>query len=186
MPNSKLETPQLYLFLSVDIIGSTQLKYDPEKPINWFNSFKAFYISFPDELKSKLKLVYDLEGLTYSEENLVVWKYAGDEILLFSTITQKDEVPCIILAFRKTLEDWFAKSPEKLKIKGSAWIGQVPFIDRKIINIKKNTNNELPDFIGPSIDCGFRIGKYSSQTEISISIEVADLCNKFPDLQHNL
>lgn len=184
MPNSKPETPQLYLFLSVDIIGSTQLKYDPKKPINWFNSFKAFYISFPDELKSNLKSTCAWKKLTYNEENLVVWKYAGDEILLFSTITQQNEVPCILLAFKRTLEDWLAKSLEKLQIKGSAWIGQVPFIDRKITNIKKNTNNELPDFIGPSIDCGFRIGKYSSQMEISISIEVADLCNKFPDLQH--
>lgn len=176
--------PEIFLFLSVDVIGSTQLKYNTHKTINWYNSFREFYITFPDEFRAQLSIEYKYRKLQYKKDNLIEWKHEGDEIILFLKITQKNEVPCILTAFKKTLEDWVqSDSPDKLKIKGAAWIAQTPFIDRKFI---EDNSGRMIDFIGPSIDCGFRLGKYASQTEIAVSIEVVDLCNKYESLQTSI
>lgn len=175
--------PQLYLFLSVDVIGSTALKYGKGSSIDdWYSFFTDFYVSFPDELKTHLESEYDYRGnLQYSPEKLVIWKHAGDEILFYIEITQKGEIPCIVSAFKKTLEDWYTPKVG-LNVKGSVWTGQVPFIDRKLTE----EGNPKFDFIGPSIDCGFRLGKYASKDEIAISVEVADLLNDISWIQSSL
>lgn len=177
------DKPQLYLFLSVDVINSTALKYSQNSPINnWYNFFREFYVSFPDEFRIHLQSEYEYNGeLEYSRENLVIWKYAGDEILFYAEITQKNEIPCIVTAFKKTLEDWYS-SEEKLDVKGCVWTGQFPFIDRKL----EEESSVKVDFIGPSIDCGFRLGKYASKEEIAVSVEVADLLNGISWLQSSL
>lgn len=184
------ETPELYLFLSVDIIDSTKIKYDTDNPINWYNSFREFYISFPEFFVNHLKMEYAYNSLKYDPYNYKIWKHAGDEILSYINITMKDEVPCIVQAFKRTLEEWLSPEEKKLKIKGNIWLGQIPFIDRKLLpeeNSRHQRTINIPeDFIGPSIDCGFRIGKYSSQNNITISVEVADLCKGYPSLQSSL
>lgn len=175
------DKPQLFLFLSVDIINSTAKKYDTKNPIDWYSVFKDFYVSFPEEFKIHLKAEYEYNGkLEYPGDNLVTWKHAGDEILFYAEIKQENEVPCVISAFKKTLEDWYP-SGDKLDVKGCAWTGQIPFIDRKLEEEKGKF-----DFIGPSIDCGFRLGKYASKDEIAISVEVADLLNGTSWLQSSL
>lgn len=182
------DKPQLFLFLSVDIIGSTAKKYGKKssdsagsEDFDWYSVFTDFYISFPDEFRTHLEAEYEYNGkLEYSKRTLVTWKYAGDEILFYAEIKQENEVPCVISAFKKTLEDWYS-AKDKLEVKGCAWIGQFPFIDRKV---KKN--GDKPDFIGPSIDCGFRLGKYASKEEVVISVEVADLLNGISCLQSSL
>ena len=177
-----MNTPRLYLFLSVDIINSTAKKYDTENAINWYSVFTDFYVTFPDELGTHLESEYKYRGeLKYSKEKLVIWKHAGDEILFYIEITQTDEVPCIVSGFKKTLEDWYTPT-EKLDVKGCIWTGQVPFIDRRI----PEKEAAKFDFIGPSIDCGFRLGKYASKNEIAISIEVADFLNGTSWLQSSL
>ena len=178
-----MNEPQLYLFLSVDVIGSTALKYNKDSPIDdWYSVFTEFYVSFPDELKTHLESEYDYRGnLQYLPEKFVIWKHAGDEILFYVEITQKDEIPCIVSAFKKTLEDWYMPS-EKLDVKGCIWTGQVPFIDRRI----QTAEGSNYDFIGPSIDCGFRLGKFASKDEIAISVEIASLLNGTSWLQSSL
>lgn len=177
-----MTTPRLYLFLSVDIIDSTAKKYNTKSPIDWYSVFTDFYVSFPDEFKIHMEAEYNYRGgLQYSTDKLVVWKHAGDEILFYVEITQEDEIPCIVSAFKKTLEDWYTPA-EKLDVKGCIWTGQVPFIDRRI----QTTEDSNYDFIGPSIDCGFRLGKYASKNEIAISVEIAALLNGTSWLQSSL
>jgi len=177
-----MNKPRLYLFLSVDIIDSTEKKYNTKIPIDWYSVFTDFYVSFPDEFKTHMEAEYNYRGgLQYKVDKLVVWKHAGDEILFYVEITQKDEIPCIVSAFKKTLEDWYTPI-EKLDVKGCVWTGQVPFIDRRI----QATENSNYDFIGPSIDCGFRLGKFASKNEIAISVEVAYLLNGTSWLQSSL
>ena len=175
--------PQLYLFLSVDVIGSTALKYNKDSPIDdWYSVFTDFYVSFPDEFRTHLESEYVYnKQLNYSRDNLVVWKYAGDEVLFYAEITQNDEISCILSAFKKTLEDWYS-SDNKLDVKGCVWIGQFPFVDRKI----EEEGRKKFDFLGPSIDCGFRLGKYSSKDEIAISVEVADQIRNTTSLQSSV
>ncbi|MBR5965375.1 MAG: hypothetical protein IK015_04605 [Treponema sp.] len=176
------DEPQLYLFLSVDVIDSTALKYSQKSRIgDWYNFIMDFYVSFPDEFKTNLEAEYRHEKLKYKLNNLIVWKHAGDEILFYAKITQKNEIPCIVAAFKKTLEDWYP-SKHKLDVKGCVWTGQFPFIDR-MVNGKGNASL---DFLGPSIDYGFRLGKYAAKDEIALSVEVADQINGMSSLQSSL
>lgn len=174
--------PELYLFLSADIIDSTQLKYSKEnikKQHYWYNCFLRFYEDFPIQLENRINsLLKDFHLKTRIK--LVIWKYIGDELLFYIKIKRENEVPCIIKAFEKTLSEWYTiKENKYTKLKGCAWIGQFPFIDRRIV-----TDNNQLDFLGTSIDCGFRLGKYASENLIILSIEVVDLClkSKFSNL----
>lgn len=176
------DEPQLYLFLSVDVIDSTALKYSQKSRIvDWYNFIKEFYDSFPEEFKTNLEAEYRHEKLKYKATNLTVWKHAGDEILFYAKITQKNEIPCIVAAFKKTLEDWYP-SKHKQDVKGCVWTGQFPFIDRMV----EGNGKASLDFLGPSIDCGFRLGKYAAKDEIALSVEVADQINGMSSLQSSL
>lgn len=169
-------TPELYLFLSADIIESTQLKYSKKNIKNqhyWYNCFLRFYEDFPVQLENRINsLLKDFHLRTRIKP--IIWKYIGDELLFYIKIQRENEVPCVITAFERTLSEWYANTENKFtKLKGCAWIGQFPFIDRRIV-----IENKKLDFLGTSIDCGFRLGKYASNNLIILSIEVVDLCLK--------
>lgn len=205
MPTISKSKPELYLFLSVDIINSTKLKYPPEleckltpedsecplskKELNcpltkskciskindkdyWFTSIRRFYEEFPEQLKQQINSTKAEFG-TPDIEDCKIWKLIGDEILFSVKINKKDEVPCIIKAFEKTIDEWYSNDEHKtIHLKGCAWIGQIPFIDKKVKVM------DAIDFLGTSIDCGFRLGKYADENLIVLSIEVVDLCEK--------
>ncbi len=184
------EDPELYLFFSVDIIDSTSLKYGTkDKPAleNWYNSILTFYEDFPTQFQIALKSVTSIFHLP-SDIQLNTWKYSGDEILFFINIKNENEVPAAIFAFERILNEWYdPKNVKQIHLKGCTWLGQFPFIDRRlsIKQSKTDSNNKL-DFIGPSIDCGFRLGKYASRNQIVLSIEVVDLCRVCTDFTLNI
>lgn len=158
-------TPRIYLFLSVDIIGSTELKYNSET--DWVNEIINFYSVFYETLTESIVITKEYYKLK-NHDKLITWKYSGDEILFYINITEDNEILSIMDAFAKTLGEM--AEPEKnnkLKFKGTSWLGQVPFID-----IEFNKDN-LTDFIGTSIDCGFRLGKFATQTDLIVSMEIA-------------
>lgn len=193
---------ELYLFLSVDIIDSTKKKYSgtPYNQ-NWTQFFYSFFKEFPDIFNGCLldvtKTIED-DGL---QKKILInpWKYAGDEILFYIKIDQKRQVPCIVKAFRNALKEWEKEQlrkgqnttesgeSNKTEIKGCVWIGQFPFIDKRFTySDDSDKNNKKTDFIGPSIDCGFRLGKYASKRGIIVSVEVIDLCRECSDIYNSI
>lgn len=183
MTNNSIDKPEIYLFISVDIINSTLLKY-PENGSendNWYSLFTAFYKELPSTFLSSIQNLFRTFGLGECPK-VQIWKYAGDEILFYVNIRIKNEIPAVIYSFERTLQEWYDPEDNKdVHIKGCAWIGQFPFIDRKIIfseEINKADEAKRIDFIGPSIDCGFRLGKYASRNKIVLSVEVVDLCRQ--------
>lgn len=164
------DKPKIYLFLSVDVINSTRMKYKSTNPnFNWLNEISNFYDEFPQELRTSiedLKKTYQLQN----KNNAEIWKYAGDEILFYCQITEKDQIPEIIDAFSRVLVMAAEDEKKLVDLKGTAWVGQVPFLDIEF------TRENKKDFIGTSIDCGFRLGKYSTKYELIISMEIAKLC----------
>lgn len=160
-------TPRIYLFLSVDIIDSTELKYNSET--DWINEIINFYSIFYETFTETIETTREYYSLK-NHDKLITWKYSGDEILFYINISEDNEILSIIDAFAKTLEEMaLPEKHNKLKFKGTAWLGQVPFID-----IEFNKNN-LTDFIGTSIDCGFRLGKFATQTDLIVSMEIAHI-----------
>ena len=178
--------------------------YDQTWTQYFYSFFKEFPDMFESCLSEIKKSIFDEE--IDQDIIINPWKYAGDEILFYIKIEQKRQVPYIVTAFKKALIDWGKQQSEKKKkeidqdsntvvqekdqnkkkfveteIKGCIWLGQFPFIDKKFTyyeedNGEKGSENKKIDFIGPSIDCGFRLGKFASKRCIVISMEVMDLC----------
>lgn len=184
MTDNSIDKPEIYLFLSVDIINSTLLKYNPKNGSendNWYSLFTSFYKELPTTFSSFIQNSFKTFGLKECPK-LQIWKYAGDEILFYVNIRLKNEIPAVICSFERTLQEWYDPENNKdVHIKGCAWTGQFPFIDRKIIfseELDKSGANKRIDFIGPSIDCGFRLGKYANRNKIVLSVEVVDICRQ--------
>lgn len=168
----KTKQKELYCLFSVDLANSTSNKYtDP----HWDNLILNFYEKIPLHFQT----ILSSKGVSNTIE---IWKYVGDEILFYSKITDILQIPLTVSAFKETLE-FFLNNQDRIAIKGTIWTAQLNRIDKSFYaNRSSNNNNNNLDFIGPSIDCGFRISKFATQQYIAISVEVADLCKDSPYL----
>lgn len=175
--------PRIYLFLSVDVISSTELKYNEK--IDWIREITDFYSAFTNNFKDNIERIQVSYNLR-NTDSLTIWKYSGDEILFYINISENNQIEAIIDAFALTLEKLNIEN-KILKFKGTAWLGQIPFIDIEFVTEETN-GNRLTDFIGTSIDCGFRLGKYSNETYLVISMEIAYICvlNKYSQFQRKI
>lgn len=172
-----MEEKKLYLLFSVDVIDSTAMKSRmAEKNKDWFPLFKRFYLAYPKLVTSK-------------SNSFKLWKYIGDEILFYIELNEVQQIPTFVKDFINSLNEWNSRSYEKIDtnllneeytyLKGCVWIAQVPKIDRHLqmdYEINKPGTKQLVDFAGPSIDCGFRIAKFSTQAHLVISLEVLCAC----------
>lgn len=168
---------KLYLLFSVDVIDSTAMKSRmAEKSKDWFPLFKRFYLTYPKLLISK-------------SNEFKLWKYIGDEILFYVELYEVENIPRYVKLFIESLNAWNLRKYEKSSndlsgeeytyLKGCIWIAQVPRIDRCLdmdYEITKLGTKQLVDFAGPSIDCGFRIAKFSTRAHLVISLEVLCAC----------
>lgn len=183
--------PSLKLFISFDLIGSTSFKHSKDSRIHfaeaWYVFFKKFYINNPISLlKSYTKLLskeidfdtienqQDLENFTLP----YLWKNLGDEIIYVADIEDTKHIVYHIEAMQKAIIHHNSYNDIILKVKGAAWIAHFPVINSVIFDevshkIEKSKvricNNKHIDFIGPTIDLGFRISKYSSQRKLVLS-----------------
>lgn len=156
----------LRLFLSADISGSTAFKHTSSGPQNWQKFFQQFFKYVPTHVASKL---------VSSELNLTPWKSVGDEIVFTSELTHFRHVKTLVESFRKAVADYRRSTTEvelgRLDIKITGWTAGFP-----VGNMLLNPLSEAPtavDFIGPSMDIGFRLVKYSNPRRMYISVELA-------------
>ena len=183
----------VYLLCSLDIIGSTKTKYKNEP---WFRDFLNIYETIVDSLNqllsTKLKISY--------HHKFTIWKFVGDEVLLYIECKKELEIVDYVKAFKSFMHYWNSDAITTPKIKGTLWIAQPNTIDRCfrikypldslsievdnhyvetdesiIEEVKENASVMFLDFLGPSIDCGFRIAKNANENNIAISVEVADV-----------
>ncbi|TGM12094.1 hypothetical protein EHQ81_13535 [Leptospira selangorensis] len=157
---------KIVLFLSADIVGSTEYKNKSKTQNAWLRFFTTFYKDFPTTFLRKLEEVRDPNS--YKPE---VWKSLGDEIIFKVEIKKHEEAQEIVKAFACAVFDYSASiREESLSLKGSAWIAGFPVINAEFAT-ETNSKNVM-DFIGPQMDIGFRIGKYASELKFIISVEL--------------
>jgi hypothetical protein len=160
----------LFLLFSIDVIDSTAKKYElaQENKGGWLSKIREFYKQFPSLFNIK------------AGKPINIWKLVGDEILFYVRIEDiKNEAGKIIKGFRDAICEWNSDdNGTKLFVKGCIWTAQVQSPDAFIgISYKdKNGTTEFVDFLGESVDCGFRIAKVAEEDKIAISLEVAYLC----------
>lgn len=179
------------LFLSADLINSTQYKHQVNTKDNFdfdnFSIFRDFYNDFPVEAETNItaRLKYDKIA---NPSQLKLWKILGDEILFEYELKSLEELPSVLDGFMKTVIEYhnnLKSSRSKIGLKGSAWIATFPIPNVKI-STNTGSNNDY-DYLGPSIDVGFRLSKYSTENKFVISLELAYLlCSTKSNLKEHV
>lgn len=133
----------------------------------------------------------------------VLWKRNGDELIYFKELKSSRDCFVCILSWKdtaRTISEQIHKKNSKLDVKASAWTAGFPLVNTEFVfnlnsagidnddiddpayqhynnlnlwHSKKSPKGLVIDFIGPSIDTGFRISSKASPRKFMISIEVA-------------
>ena len=180
----------LYLFISFDLVNSTE--YKSKYPNEWPEIFSKFYSIVEQECKDK-----------FDNADVNIWKYIGDEILFYIFINDKEVLYNSLSYIDEILSISIKKINEynkntytnkhyeynknirlntndvELSIKSTVWIANL--VDnskdtkdcKNIIIYPKDTTSK--DFLGNYIDTGFRISKFVTAGHIVISAELAYL-----------
>lgn len=170
---------------------------------DWFTTILNFYQGFNEHLKSALE-VYNSQPFEAQRPELPMaefWKSNGDELLY--TFEIQDPFALLqtlivwkkaVLTFRRVVQQ------EDLDVKATAWTAGFPVMNTEVVfedNVSstsldgasalshqaalrrqwyKRPNKGLSrDFIGPSIDTGFRLSQLSTSERMMISLDLAHL-----------
>jgi len=125
-------------------------------------------------------------------------KALGDELIYYVRVQEPESVRCYTLQFLKLLKSSNEKYTNRalgdlgeldgLMVKGTSWLCGVPVNNRRIELSKARfdpfanrtgqagsigESGEFDDFVGPSMDCGFRFAKYSDHRYVAIPPDLA-------------
>jgi len=203
--------PKKRIFLSIDAIGSTRLKSSliekGSTPDIWATYFLAFLPEVVVVYRNKLvevinkqcrstcpnPCVPELEKERAFRHTVNVWKYIGDEVVLVAELTCKDYHASLhVLALAETIKQFnsdFADKPilndpnNLLRFKGTAWVAGFPVTNIELDLPGPNKEQTVKDFIGPSIDLGFRLSKFASEDRLIISASLAHLILSEPPMK---
>lgn len=133
----------------------------------------------------------------------ILWKTIGDEVIFVKDITDHRQITTAINSWKEAvikINDFFVKKNlPNLKVKCVCWIAGFPILNREIaiqandghspppspeeaerLNYKLlndcyvNKNKDISvDYIGPSIDTGFRLSTQATKRKLVVSIDVA-------------
>jgi len=174
----------IYLFYSFDLVNSTIFKTSHAE--EWPSVFKYFYDLIEKELES-------------AHSGVRVWKYIGDEVLFYKRITRLEELhsaPSKVWNVIKTVTNNLYKEHERTRmvlfIKSTMWIANVRYggdlysKSEKIegndasniifpVSVEEGSQVGVYDFLGPDIDLGFRLSKFTGKSKVLLSAELAYL-----------
>lgn len=131
-----------------------------------------------------------------------VWKTVGDEILFHKELTNSNQLYRIISAWIETIRSvrtWLVSKDPRLDIKSTCWLAGFPCKNADVVvDVGEHTierqsddyfreagqvlnriyadeevSNVGMDFIGPSIDVGFRLAKFATQRKMIICVDTA-------------
>lgn len=176
----------IYIFFSFDLVGSTKFKTEENTKEIWSHVIFRFYEMIFTELKDKIPQV-------------VVWKYLGDEVLLYVSIQdfESDSVIYSIPDIVFNVQGKVAKdiqeivNTKRLDIKSTIWIAGVQSVKSKGFNkndipkpeecyknlrmLLNSGERLLTDFLGPDMDIGFRVSKFAYHHKVTVSADFAYL-----------
>ncbi|WP_027132611.1 nucleotidyl cyclase domain-containing protein [Geminicoccus roseus] len=167
--------PEVRLFLSADIVGSSVYKAemiagDVTRAIEWSESISGFFRDFPALFQRHA----DARALGSGCDPMnSVWKLLGDEILFVFDVTDFAQTTLLCAAFFDALVEYdqdLARGP--LRLKGLGWLAQFPFPN---VEVRAGARSgQRADYIGPDMDIGFRLADSTRAGRFLISIELAE------------
>lgn len=189
--------PRLRLFLSVDMVGSTPYKQSRHM---WRPEIVTFYRNFDYILQRQYKEFSG--GLDDGLPAPEFWKSNGDELLYVCELHSLSHAHALMHVWLATLNEYRGARDEASKhldVKSTAWIGlfpvpnaeiffrrgtawsdvQDPVLSQAEIREEFYANPENPaitrEFVGPSIDTGFRLTSWASPNRLIVSVDLAFL-----------
>jgi hypothetical protein len=165
------------LFLSVDMVGSTEFKarFTGQGAEGWLATFKAFFTNFPLMAAGQVGFEFLDDDRT---PDIAVWKVMGDEVVFTTQPETPEEVTSVLLALLRTMRLYEDKHFEALplRLKGTAWLADTDGsnIEIEIPELSSGQGAHL-DYIGPDIDLGFRIAKFARPGTMVISLDVLEV-----------
>ena len=168
---------KLRLFASADLVGSTAYKagQSAAQSPEWVSTFTEFFRDFPEAIRSQYDELPALKHCPVVVDQLTPWKFLGDEILFAVELTRHQDAASHILAFKNALrvfpEVWRKKSLP-LRLKGAAWLAGFPITNREV-SVPAPNGAPIVDYIGPSMDLGFRIAKFCDARKLVLSADLA-------------
>lgn len=165
------------LFLSVDMVGSTQFKarFTGQGSEGWLEIFRAFFCNFPLMLAGQVGFEFIEDEATPSID---VWKAMGDEVIFAAEPKSADEAVSILRALLRAMALYEGKYFERLplRLKGTAWL--VAFgtqnIELDIAELAAGDGARHIDYIGPDVDLGFRLGKFARPSSLVVSLDLLE------------
>lgn len=204
------ERPHSLLFLSCDLVGSTQFKQKKRGPTDapWQKQFLSFYREFPQYVAKATFKLNASQDRPLGEFTL--WKPVGDELIYTVEVKEERDVANAVriwLDAMKAYEDDVLIS-SGLATKGGAFIATFPgpdsqatiprtpesetsdedviALNRKALTGQRVHKKYLYDYFGPSIDTGFRVLGVCTRRNFTLSVEVAwaiALCRHTPHFE---
>ncbi len=175
----ELIRPKLKLFLSVDVVGSTEFKQRGKSAStqSWLSFFLGFYLTFSNLLSEHLA------EQSPAGRNLDVrlWKSLGDELIFTAELARRTDAAAYLKAFRlallAALRNWeLEETDHGLLLKATAWIAGFPVGNAEIPLEAGNAEKaDGCDYIGPQLDTGFRLKAHSTPRKMVLSADLAYL-----------
>lgn len=205
---------KLRLFLSLDIVGSTEFKHPrgakaPSDGDSWVDPFLAFYRVSVDQMAVQWELVVEELKAAANGSNFFkfgkgpeFWKGAGDEVLFTKLVKSPLDAVAAVRSLILVMADigrLFARNDRTkvLAVKGTAWLAGFPLNNTEIVlgaqngpevddpltenyrllaqldKKSKQRGSYKVDYIGPSIDLGFRLCQRATPRRMMVSADLA-------------
>lgn len=192
--------PRLRLFFSADLVDATRYKQSRNV---WRPEILSFYRDFEFILQTEHRAFVEAghPGLAAP----ALWKSNGDELLYVCELTSPNEAHALMYVWLAALERYRAGGvgdAEHLDVKSTAWIALFPAPNSEIFFRRGNfgpedqgardpliVQSEIRDewyaypygatitreFVGPSIDTGFRLTAWATPSRMIVSVDLAFL-----------
>jgi len=165
------------LFLSVDMVGSTQFKarFTGQGSQGWLETFRAFFTNFPLMLAGQAGFEFIEDERTPAID---IWKAMGDEVIFVTEPQSAEEATSILRALLRAMAMYESRYFEHvpLRLKGTAWLADFgeQNIELDIAELATGDGARHIDYIGPDVDLGFRLSKYARPSTLVISLDLLE------------
>jgi hypothetical protein len=140
----------------------------------WLETFNRFFEDLPYAFRKR----YQNSGAPAVLTAPRLWKTLGDEVVFETVLGSRAEAATHLEHFRETLIDYrtFLKEADgNLDIKGTAWLSGFPVGNSVVYLTDPVSGDKWEDYIGPSMDIGFRLKDFANPRRIAVSVELAYL-----------
>jgi len=104
-----------------------------------------------------------------------VWKLVGDEILFVAEISRHEEAAYHVAALIDALNGYseeLSRRNKELALKGTVWGAGFPVLNVEVA-AQSARDARAVDYLGPSVDLGFRLAAHADRRRVPISADIA-------------